>query len=666
MRKNQGVVTIFILLVLIVFVIFACVIVDLARIKLFESDANKVVEASFTSVLAGYTKEIMEQYGLFANYDDGYIGDIFAEYLEKNMSEEQKEGFLRLYDIKIENIEVTPVYTLNNDEVIIQQIYKYMRYRAPVNIAKFLSKLTEINKYGSTSKLSKLKLNLDRKLGQASKKYMDINDKLKELDLKRDSVEENLEKYAEYITEINNAADDEDISEVEKKRDKIQNLIEENFDDSKELAQDIISEYYEVDKIEVGLKDNINEIDEIIRTSKDKMIEDYVDNLENEISKIDNTINKDSKISIDTRFSSNLDIVKDAYAKFRNMNSSKVDEIITELEKCNFTQIKFSNTNTVDMSYKNLDDRDKRADEVTDELDNKDTNKKEIPDEVYKNLPSNSEPYNIENRVDFSENSGENISDNAFELSSNMVFEITNDLVNEIYINEYIMSIFDNQTNHKEGIGRKDQFFDYEIEYILNGCRKQSDNVTYTNSKIFMIRFAINAMHVYTSQPKLELATMIATAASSVTGGLSMPIIQNMILCSWAASESIDDLNTLLKGKEIPLFKTEQNWSTNISGLIKNKNTEERGVNIYTSYDDYMRLLLLITSSKTKIDRVKNLLQLNLGTIKKDFELENCTVIYKVKVDFSINYMFMTEGFMPEEYKKAGRHVCVVETYLGY
>jgi len=670
LREEQGIVTIFILIVLIVFITFACILVDLTRIKVFETSVNKVVEASFTSVLANYTKEIMEQYGLLANYDDEYTGELFGEYLEKNIAENHKEGFINLYNTKIENIEVTKVYTLNNNEVQRQQIYKYMKYRGPANIAEFLSKLTEINKYGNTAKLSKSKLDLDRKIGNISKKYADINIKLKALDTLREDIIESFDKYLGYLEEGRYVSSGEERASVLDKKEKIYKKIIDNFEDKADLSQKIITEIYEADKMTIGIKDNIVEINDVMKKSKEKMLESYVEKAENEIKGIEKAINKNVKTESESRFKNNLDIIKCEKTKFKNISVGKAESelknIAKNLKKCDFSQIDFSDTKATDISFKNLDDRNSRAKDAEEILNKSRTNEKEITEDLYRKLPSNSRPYEVSSKVDFDEDAGENISDSALDFVSNIVFDITNDLVNEIYINEYIISIFDNQINHKERIGKKEQFFDYEVEYVLNGCKKQSDNVKYTNIKIFMMRFAVNAMHVYTSEAKQKLAVGIATAVGSATGGLSIPIIQNMILCSWAATESVNDLEVLLEGKSIPLFKTEKSWTTNIAGLPKSKVAEEKETNIYTSYDDYMRLLLLASDSTTKVDRIKNLLQLNLQTIKKDFKLENCNVIYKVRVEFSMNYMFMTESFMPSEYKKEGRHLCTVETYLGY
>ncbi|HCC07667.1 MAG TPA: hypothetical protein DEP72_05860 [Clostridiales bacterium] len=670
MRKEQGVITIFMLIVLMVFIIFACVLVDLTRIKIFESSGKKVVEASFTSVLANYTKEMMEQYGLFSNYEDENTEELFSEYLEKNIDEEQKEGFLNLYDIRVENIEVTKVYTLNNNEVQRQQIYKYMKYRGPVNIAEFLSKLTEVSKYGNTAKLSKSKLNLDRKIGNISKKYADINMKLKEINDIRENTKESLNNYGGCLKEIIYASSDEEKVRLLNKKNKMHKKIIGNFEDMADIAQKIMIELGEVKNLTIGVKDSISEINDLIKSSKEKMLDSYVEKAESEINSIEEVINKGGKAELKSRLKNNLDIIKAGKTRFINNTKSKAEselrQIATSLEKCDLSLINFDDTEEVDMSYKDLDDRNTRAKNTEESLKKSETIEKVITDDLYRNLPSNSSPYEASNKVDFNEDTGENISDNAFDFASNLVFEITSDLINEIYINEYIISIFDNQVNHKERIGKKDQFFDYEVEYILNGCKKQSDNVTYANAKIFMMRFAINAMHVYTSEEKQKLSLGIATAVGSVSGGLGIPIIQNMILCSWAATESINDLKILLDGNTISLFKTGKSWSTNIVGLPKSKVIEEKEANINMSYDDYMRLLLLASDSTTKIDRIKNLLQLNLQTIMKDFKLEDCTVIYKVKVDFSINYMFMTESFMPSEYKKDGRHVCTVETYLGY
>ncbi|WP_202710297.1 DUF5702 domain-containing protein [Sporosalibacterium faouarense] len=159
-----------------------------------------------------------------------------------------------------------------------------------------------------------------------------------------------------------------------------------------------------------------------------------------------------------------------------------------------------------------------------------------------------------------------------------VIKEGTVDFRDSLYIDEYIMGTFRSTVDKKaqlEGntVNSSDYFSKYEryayfddrrgnseIEYILSGKSSYVSNVRSTQVKIYMIRVAMNLIHVYSNPDKMQIATEIATLASGAIPLLT-PIITTIIIFGWSSLESLIDMNYLMDGKSVPFFKIyEEEW----------------------------------------------------------------------------------------------------------
>ena len=288
----------------------------------------------------------------------------------------------------------------------------------------------------------------------------------------------------------------------------------------------------------------------------------------------------------------------------------------------------------------------------------------------------------LNREIEFKEET-EGFADKAFCYIASMGDILANDLTalrDDIYIDEYIMGIFKNAVPAlKRDIGeepdrdfgglekkKRQSFFDCEVEYILHGRPSQNANVLMTKGEILLIRFALNTLHVYTDPEKKELAAAIATAVSGWwTAGLGVPIVSNLVMCSWGMGEAVLDLNHLMKGESVPFYKSKQDWELKI-GLsdVKGKKSDKR---LLFSYYDYLRLLLLLENSEDKINRIEDLVELNMKQSNSGFKAGSCNTYLRIESEVSIKYLFITRMFMPADMKtRDGRHRFRVVTYAGY
>jgi hypothetical protein len=288
---------------------------------------------------------------------------------------------------------------------------------------------------------------------------------------------------------------------------------------------------------------------------------------------------------------------------------------------------------------------------------------------------NNTEPKVIEEfDADFNENSSfveesfDYIIHFAQALKSNAL-----DIRNEIYINEYILKSFkdvveiaDSSTDHKSNT----TFFEKgEVEYIIGGNNNEEINIYLIKGQILLIRFGMNTLHIYSDSQKRLQALEIATAAAGLTG-FGIPIVHNLIMCAWGTAEAIYDINDLYAGKKVPFIKTVDNWRTDLlpSGFKAKDDIQKEAGLMDFDYHDYLRLLLLVKDKEVKMNRIEDLIQLNLQLSNPDFKLNSCNTYIKVDVSVSIRYWFITKLFVPSKDKnlEGDRHIIHVEAWRGY
>lgn len=248
----------------------------------------------------------------------------------------------------------------------------------------------------------------------------------------------------------------------------------------------------------------------------------------------------------------------------------------------------------------------------------------------------------LEDEVDFDEKDCGFVS-NAFgfmETTGGGIGDELTGLRDELYINEYILETFYSAAD--KGGRRRNSLFDGEVEYIIHGMASGKLNRLAVRGEITLLRFAMNTLHVYTDARKKALAASLATAiAGWWTGGAGIPVISNMIMCSWGLGESLLDTASLLKGEEVPFYKTQSEWKLDIGLPAGEEGIGGTGAGIKFGYEDYLRLFLLFVDPDTKIDRVQDLICLNLYEEGREWRLDEYNTCIRVEAAISVNYLFI-------------------------
>lgn len=283
-------------------------------------------------------------------------------------------------------------------------------------------------------------------------------------------------------------------------------------------------------------------------------------------------------------------------------------------------------------------------------------------------------------------NKDESFSEQGFQVMESLTAKL-NDMiktkVDELYVNEYILDRFQSLVTKQEYNNTqkmnvnakidnkqvKEKALDYEIEYILFGMSKDSENALKSRIRLVLVRFPPNFLYAYTNKEirtaTLEAATVIGGA---LTGGAGIPFIQAGLISALAMNESILDTNDLIKGDKVPFFKSEYSWKTGFIKAAAKGTVDDKGLAF--TYQDYLRIFLLMQSPEVKMNRIEDLIQcgLNDSSSKSTNKLSRYSTYLKIEVDVSIKYLFITQAFVPKSLKTntGDRHKIKIILYQGY
>ncbi|HVI42565.1 MAG TPA: DUF5702 domain-containing protein [Anaerovoracaceae bacterium] len=187
-------------------------------------------------------------------------------------------------------------------------------------------------------------------------------------------------------------------------------------------------------------------------------------------------------------------------------------------------------------------------------------------------------------------------------------------------VDEYIMRNF---LNHRRGNETRDTFFSNEVEYLLKGNFNDQENYDAVRRDLFIMRSALNLIHISSDPDKQRQIKEIAAFLTIVKGE---KVGEAFIEGEWAAAEAENDLRLLEEGKQVPLKKGRDNWAVQLHRSVefiwKEDYIEPRKMNGY-NYEEYLRILLFLENREKKLLRCMDLIQLNMkGSYNQGFDLK--------------------------------------------
>ncbi|TYQ16794.1 UNVERIFIED_CONTAM: hypothetical protein Cloal_3367 [Acetivibrio alkalicellulosi] len=352
-NNTKGSISIMLAIILTALILLTGTIVDGARMRAAPPLVKSSLDLSAISLLTYYNNLLKEHYGLFAlSENDVYILTMqIADSLEKNLMikyDNNNERTFNLYNFKIEDLNVVPLYNLSENSVMRKQIVEYMKYRAPKGISEeFLDKILSFKDFSRQSKIMNKKLDLDKQFENIGRSKENLSESVIDINLfEKDGISQYAGNYQNMIsqkiyyekkiktkledqrklqTEISSLESQE--NDLEHKIDSLNSQIEES-DDGEHLKSELSELESELQNIKEMLSskkskndDSVDEISEI-RLDLDLAIEGaYI-----ELSNMTNYINRYIGYCIDALKS--VDKLKESSQKA----NQSIDQINKEIE----------------------------------------------------------------------------------------------------------------------------------------------------------------------------------------------------------------------------------------------------------------------------------------------------------------------------------------------
>lgn len=212
------------------------------------------------------------------------------------------------------------------------------------------------------------------------------------------------------------------------------------------------------------------------------------------------------------------------------------------------------------------------------------------------------------NSVESLQNGGaDKLADNALKTSKEAIsgFDKIGDILvggrDKLYLMAYTTTMFScYTTNREEGGGtsektlsgvpfseKNNEAYRAEQEYILLGNPDLKANVDGVKMRIFGVRFLLNAIYAYTSDSELRNETFAMATAIAGWTGFGVPIVQNVLLLASALTESVLDVNDLVSGKTVALYKNPNVWRARYARGIAQAAAKTAANTLYKKMNEY-------------------------------------------------------------------------------
>lgn len=214
---------------------------------------------------------------------------------------------------------------------------------------------------------------------------------------------------------------------------------------------------------------------------------------------------------------------------------------------------------------------------------------------------------------------------------------------------EYLMGYMGHYGSEKE-----DKALDYEIEYLLTGADNDISNLAGVVDVLTGIREAANALYIFTDEEKCAEAELLAWV---ICGLLEIPeladLLKASLLFAWSFAESLHDVEVLLEGGRVPLMKTAETWYYSLANALTGfQFVTDAKAAAGLSYEDYLRILLMLEKENVLTARSMNLVEANIRRTpgNQNFRLDGCYVKTEASMQVSSAYGYCYEITRQKEY----------------
>ncbi|MCD1257475.1 hypothetical protein B5M42_001310 [Paenibacillus athensensis] len=204
----------------------------------------------------------------------------------------------------------------------------------------------------------------------------------------------------------------------------------------------------------------------------------------------------------------------------------------------------------------------------------------------------------------FEWNQPEAFSLGALQLLDSLLAAAAEELRDDIWIHEYVLTVFSSRTAKSDFSNRR--LVGQEAEYVLYGFSGCGANLSAAYVEMFSLRLAVRTVEALLQPDPADLQ-------------LGSPMLVLLAASAEGAKQAAADMKLLIDGQAVPFF---ENKPFHV---------------IQLSYNDYLRIFLLVHSSQTKtLARIQALLELNTG-----LDLRQASACFESTAQSSIRLWFV-------------------------
>jgi hypothetical protein len=654
-QNNKGGITLFLAIIFMALLVLAGVFIDAARIAVAERKVQSSLNTTVRSVLAGYDKELIGQFGIYGldgKSEKSVIKADVLKYFQANLKERHQGIKFINYEINSENINILASENLLTDETYKTQILEYMKYKAPITMTENL-----------IEKFKKAKMGEKIVFVDNEKNVRNIGSNIKANLKKFNNAVKNLAKSIgiSILSDLKNSLKASISSDVRSAIDELQKLKSEHLNAKRHISSldNEIDAYFEAKK----------RSDEAAKKAEAESTANEFLNTKNEKNVLENIFNNniaeiEGAISILSSKNQQLEVLEAQLKSLGDNKNSKPEEISKKQQEINnifielqssIDEMKLTEINEIFIEdelqniepahEQDIDNRKGFFEDLRNAigrkliLNNIKSTGGLISDEEFTKATMEDQTESVSMAEGIAKDSGFYNEQEAEKRNTNILsfmnkfkklFSITaQNARDNMYITEYIMDKYTFATSQTE----RNHFFNKaEVEYILCGQDIEAENAATIMASMWFLRFGIDTVDYYaTSKIPHPLARLVWALTEGTT----------------RAFKDVFDLYTTTEGCGI---------CPSLPG-------------VKVSYSELLKIFLLMEGEKTKLNRMRQLLQVDLMQQNKDFRLGNYETVVRVNAEVKINLLFMPLLQLDKlnlQHFKGGKYVIKKEVVSGY
>lgn len=637
-RKCRSSITIYLTLMLVLVMALICTLIESGRVSAMNARLRSITYMAADSCFAEFAEPLFSDYGvMFLWCDEAEFTEKFNSYVTHNLSLDGTEARndITLYGMQHVQTECSDITwaTDQNGEVFARQVESYMKYHLAEeavekllehtsffeqseHIQHFMDRIQDYKKI--FIKVEDHVSNIQKKIEKAKDLAADPKGLFNELEKLLDQYDENADVQADFSRRVN---------DLRKTGKEISECLTDINKETKKYYESVAEAKVKVDEIEEELEEK--------KESYDKEVYNVI------------------KEEVDDIKTKSADTNADYYHVIEN--ETTVNAYLSKLEGldqfCAFAQTPLSEDNLAEYKKQTAFYRDQFSDFDLGAL-SVALNMEQTAQEDDGFLDAINEIFSSgflgflagevsEKETDQTSFPSITVGKVAAEDTEEEKESLLNLAANKALFTEYILEHLGNYRETKEN-----SVLDYEAEYVLGGKKADKDNLSSVIGKIVLIRSGLNLISLLQDGEKRTETYALASGIIGFTGQpVLIKIVQLLIISAWSAAESLTDVKALLEGKKVPILKKADDWNLSLEG-IKNFSEEMitgKDCKHGLTYEDYLRVLLLMQNRKKQYFRTMDILQANMcANENENFRFKDSIAAITVRTEYVANILFPT------------------------